>query len=74
MSDEKEIEIALEDIAEAIIKISRLGEAIEKSRLNQRAIILLIQNITKVNRNDIKYVLNALPQLEKTFLKKVKKK
>lgn len=74
MSDENEtVEIILEDIAEAIVKISELGKIIEKSRLNQRAIVLLIQNITKVNRSEITYILNALPQLEKQFLKPKKK-
>ena len=59
----------LEEIADAIMRLSEVGRAIGQTRLRQDAIILLLQQITKVTRSDIQYVLNALPELERTYLR-----
>jgi len=52
------------DIAEEILKLANIGEQLDRSRLKQKAVILLLHDITKVRKNDIKYVLNALPSLK----------
>ena len=52
------------DIAEAIVQLAGLGELLAKSKLKQRALVLLLHDITKVKKTDIAYVLNALPHLK----------
>lgn len=52
-----------EVLAEAIIRISSGFEALHKSGLNERAILALIYDYTKVSKHDIKAVLGALRQL-----------
>lgn len=59
-----------EEIEKSIIKLSEVGEKIEKSRLNRRTIILLLNDITKVPKSHIEYILNALPELKNKYLKK----
>jgi len=66
------LEINLEEIAQDIQELSKIGEKLKNSRLNERAVILLIQSETKLPKRDIKYVLDTLPQLEKLYLKKEK--
>lgn len=51
------------DLAEAIVRLADLGDALQASRLKQPALILLLHDITKVPKTHIKYVLNALPHL-----------
>jgi hypothetical protein len=60
---EKDINEEVVDIAGAIVRLADLGDALQASRLKQRALILLLHDITKVRKNDIMYVLNALPSL-----------
>lgn len=67
---EDEVLLPLEVLQSEIIKLSNIGKQINESRLKQRAILLLLQDITKLPRNHIMYVLNALPILEETYLKK----
>lgn len=52
------------DIAGAIVKLAELGEALQSGRLKQRAIVLLLHDISKVRKSDIEYVLNSLPHLK----------
>lgn len=67
------LEENLEALADNVAVISEIGKMIEKSRLTEHAIILLIQNSTTgVNQTQIRTVLNALPKLEQEYLKKKK--
>lgn len=61
-----------EVIASAIVNISNAFKAIHKSPLNERAVILLIQEATpgNISRQDIKRVLDAAANLEATYLRK----
>ena len=61
--------IQFEVLQAEILKLSNVGKQIENSRLTQRAIILLLHDLTKVPRAHIKYILNALPALEGKYLK-----
>ena len=62
--------LPLEIMEKAIVAISKIGEQINKSRLKRRAILILIRDVTGLPLNDIDAVLNALPELEKTFCTK----
>lgn len=75
MSKKKQVlvlEKNLEALADNVAVISELGKMIEKSRLQENAIILLLQHMTKVNKRDIMLVLSALPKLEQEYLKQNK--
>lgn len=63
------VPLAFEEIADAVMRISDLGSAIMRSNLKQRAILLLIQDITKLPHGDIKKVLDSLPVLRSMYLK-----
>jgi len=60
----------LEVLQNEIIKLANVGKQIEKSKLTQRAIILLLHDITKLPQRNIQYVLNALPALADKYIKK----
>lgn len=62
--NEKDIQNEVADLAEAILQVANIGEALNASRLKQKAIILLLHDITKVKKSDITYVLNALTHLK----------
>jgi len=51
-------------LAEAVTRISEGFAALEKSGLNRKAIIILIQAETKLPLRDIRLVLDALPRLK----------
>jgi hypothetical protein len=53
-----------EVLATAITKISDGFDAMLKSGLNKKAIIILIQAETKLPQRDIRLVLDALPRLK----------
>lgn len=58
-----------EILAEAIV---RIGDAVAKlngSGLNRKAIILLLQDATKVGKKDIETILDALPRLRGWYCK-----
>ena len=67
---EKDVKDSLEDITSEIVKVSQIGKAIKNSRLNKRAIILLLQNLTRVNQADIEKILEGLSNLEAVYLKR----
>ena len=56
-----------EVLAEAIIKISAAAEALRKSGLNEKAIIVLIADKTKFSKNTIRTVLDGLADLRRTY-------
>ena len=52
-----------EILAEAIVNIGAAFVSLQKSGLNRKAIVLLLQDATKLPRRDIESVLDALPRL-----------
>lgn len=54
-------------LAEAIVKISAGFEALKRSGLNQKAIIVLLADLTHVGKRDIECVLAGLRDLAKTY-------
>lgn len=52
-----------EVLASAIVKIGEAAEALRKSGLNEKAIVVLLAHETKVGMNDIRTVLAGLRQL-----------
>lgn len=64
-------EIPVEVLATAIEKLSKASAQLNASRLlNRKAILLLLHDVTKVPKRDIEYILNAIPELERIYLKK----
>ena len=60
-------------IERAIVDIASAAKKIASTRLSQRALILLIHDVSKVGKRDIELVLNNLEQLEDLWLKPVKR-
>jgi len=65
-------EIPVEVLAQAIVDLSAAFKKVQNGPLSQRALVLLIQDATspKVSQDDIKRVLNVLPELENIFVRK----
>lgn len=61
---------ALEEIADGIIKLSKISEDIKKSRLTEKAILVLLNHVTGLPQKEIKLVFDSLPELERIYLKK----
>jgi hypothetical protein len=59
----------LEALADHIAALSEIGKMIQKSRLKKQTIMLLLKSATRVDLQDIEKILDALPELEKKFLK-----
>ncbi len=59
----------IELIAKSIIEISEAFEKINKSQLSRRAVVLLLQDLTKLGKNEIELVLNYAPKLKDYYLK-----
>ena len=59
----------LEIIADAVIKVADGLEAINRSRLSRRAVVLLLQDATKLGRRDIEAMLDAGPLLKDYYIK-----
>lgn len=57
------------DLERAILAIGDGMKRINESRLTRDALILLLQDATKLGKRDIAYVLNAMDSLEATYLK-----
>jgi hypothetical protein len=66
-SEEKPI--AVEILAEEILKISQAMKKINESRLHRKAIIALIHDQSKLGKSHIAIVLNNLDGLERDWLK-----
>ena len=74
---------SVEIIADAIIKIADAFDKIEKSKLQRRALILLIQdncgavgqrfNKKKPNATQINEILDSIATLKKAYIKEAKK-
>lgn len=62
-----------EVIASSIIELSDAWIKAKNTRLEHRAILLLMKDITGLPMGDIDKVLNAIPLLKTTFIKKTPK-
>ena len=58
----------LEEIRTAIKKVSQVGAKLTKSGLTERAIILLLHDLTGVNKRDIKTILENIGNLKAVYL------
>ena len=58
-----------EILAEAIVRIGEAFAKLQESGLNRKAIVILIQAETKLSRQQINLVLNALTQLRGWYCK-----
>lgn len=58
-----------EILAEAIVRIGDAVTILNKNGLNRRAIVVLIQDATKIGRSQINEVLDALPRLRGWYCK-----
>lgn len=56
-----------EVLAESIVKIGEAMDALKKSGLNEKAIIVLLNHKTKVSQSDIRAVLDGMRQLRKWY-------
>lgn len=59
----------LEILAEHIKQLSELGKKLKNSKLKENTILLLIKDHTGIPKHQIKRILDALPELEKIYLK-----
>jgi len=68
MAKQIEVQSVTDEVAKAIFKIQVAADAMRKSGLKQRAIVVLLHDLTKVNKSDIVYILNGLDKLADTYL------
>ena len=61
--------VAKEVLAESIVKVGEAAESLRKSGLNEKAIVVLLHDATKVGRPDIRAILNGLRQLKGWYCK-----
>lgn len=59
----------VEIIAKSIIDIAKAFKQLKTSSLNERAIILLLNDMTGVSKTDIRTILIAAPKLAEYYLK-----
>jgi hypothetical protein len=64
--------IPVEVLAESIVKMSAAAQKLNSSGLTRRALVILIADIVPCNvrKHDIVAVLDALPKLADTYVKK----
>ncbi len=58
----------IDEIADSVERIADISEQILNGRLNENAVIILLQAKTRLPQSTIKTVLRALPEL-RTYLK-----
>lgn len=69
IADENKVDVPMELIATHIAKLAEVGNSLRASRLKERAILLLLRDLTEgISLADIEKVLKALPRLRE-FLK-----
>lgn len=69
--DDPDEMVPTEVLAQSIVEISIAIKKLRTGRLSDKAIILLIQGITKQTQAEIKKVLDACEMLESTYIKKL---
>lgn len=60
---------SIEVIARSVIEVSEAMKKIRNGKLKDRALILLIQDVSKVTQTDIKKVLDACEVLASVYTK-----
>lgn len=63
------ITIPAEEIAAAIVQISEGMKRLGASRLNRKAILLLVSHASGIGQRDVERVIFAVDQLDKVYLK-----
>lgn len=63
-------QVPTEILAQSIVNLSEGMKKIQDSILTERAILVLLKDLTGLPQKDIKAVLDGLAGLEKTYLKK----
>lgn len=58
-----------EILAEAIVRLGESVKKLEQSGFNKRAIVVLLQDMTKIPRRDIAAILDAIPRLKSWYLR-----
>lgn len=64
-----QLQKALDDMAVNISRISQAFATLGKTRVSRKLITLMVKDMTGVSYVDINKVLDALPALEKQYLK-----
>lgn len=59
-----------EIIAQQLQDVSRGIKKLREGRLNERALVALLHDSTRMAKSDIERILDGLENLEKTYLKK----
>jgi len=67
VTQNEEKPVPKEILAEAIVKISAAAEALQRSGLNEHAIVTLLAHSTKLSRRDIEAVLRGLRELKSDY-------
>lgn len=62
-------EIPFEVMAQSIKNLAELGKKIKASKLSQRAVLVLLRDMTGESMETIRKILDSLPELEKRYLK-----
>lgn len=60
---EENLDVPMELIASHIVRLAEVGSSLRGSRLKERAILLLLKDLTSLSMSDIERVLKALPRL-----------
>ena len=67
--EESKLPLNATELSDEIRKIGAAFDALAKTKLKQRVLLLLIADITGLSTSTIQRVLDALPRLETEFLK-----
>lgn len=62
-------DVPVDVIAEAIVKIGTAMKLLQGSRLNEKAIVILVAQSAGLSQSTVRTVLQSLYQLERTYLK-----
>lgn len=60
---------SLESMADNIAKVAEVGATIKNSRLKEKAVLVLLKDLTGESQATIKKILDALPELERQYLR-----
>ncbi len=66
---QREVRDVLATLETEIRKLSEIGKVLAKSNFKKRTICLLLRDFTGVPMQDIASILDALPQMDKYYLK-----
>lgn len=70
VKQDEQAPVDVEILAAAIIKLDAAAQKLTTAGLSQDAIVVLLHDLTKVGKPDIRYVLNGLSQLRKRYCTK----